>query len=78
MDKKIIIEAYKDYIQRKSIIDAILINGKWGSGKTYFWKNELKKISEELGRNPIYISLNGLKEADQLDEFVSFPKNRTV
>ena len=38
-----------------SIYNSILINGKWGIGKTYYIKNEFFQY-----KNPIYISLFGI------------------
>ena len=38
---------------------AVMINGEWGSGKTYFWNNQIKKKIESLklnGKSNITIS----------------------
>ena len=54
-------EQVKAYIDRPNTDYAVLINGEWGTGKTYFitnvidWK-ELCGIDKKI----IYISLNGL------------------
>jgi hypothetical protein len=49
---------------------ALMINGKWGSGKTYFLINELekhiKRISNKEIENVCYISCNGVKSIDDL------------
>ncbi|EMM86445.1 KAP family P-loop domain protein [Leptospira santarosai str. 2000027870] len=43
---------------------ALLINGKWGSGKTYFIKTEIAK--NIINKKAIYISLNGLSGIDTI------------
>ncbi|HKR05233.1 MAG TPA: P-loop NTPase fold protein [Bacteroidia bacterium] len=74
-----LIEIIKKYITQKDTDYAILINGAWGSGKTFFWRNTIAKaISEmEYGKSdegssimysPLYVSLNGLSKIDQLDK----------
>lgn len=51
-------ECYSDY--------AVMLNGSWGSGKTYFIKNELIPVLEEDRKAVIYISLFGIKCVDDL------------
>lgn len=45
-----VVESILDYIERDKTNHAILLNGKWGSGKTYFWENELKEKIEAKER----------------------------
>lgn len=54
---------------------AILIDGEWGCGKTYFVLNDLKKIIEEyekssLRRSLRYISLYGCKSVQEVEESI--------
>jgi len=50
----------EDYLETQNKTDyAILINGKWGCGKTYYVEHELKKIAENKNKKYIYVSLNG-------------------
>lgn len=51
-------ECYSDY--------AVMLNGSWGSGKTYFVKNELIPALKEERKAVIYISLFGIKCVDDL------------
>lgn len=51
-------ECYSDY--------AVMLNGSWESGKTYFVKNELIPALEEERKAVIYISLFGIKCVDDL------------
>ncbi|QOG12798.1 P-loop NTPase fold protein [Arcobacter sp. FWKO B] len=45
---------------------AILLKGKWGSGKTYFI-NEYKKHLEEKNQKYIYVSLYGVTKYDEIE-----------
>lgn len=67
MESKYIEDVFKDYLATKDTSYAILINGTWGSGKTFFWKNTLTKHCEGAELKPIYLSLNGLNKIETLD-----------
>lgn len=59
-----IIENYR----RTSNTDyAILLNGEWGCGKTYYVEHELKTVIKNAGGTFIYASLHGIKDCDQLN-----------
>ena len=45
---------------------ALVINGEWGSGKTYFVENNLPEISKSLNLEYIYVSLNGISSLTDL------------
>ena len=65
-----IIKSVKVYIDENMSDYAVMINGAWGSGKTYFVKNEL--IPElEQDKPVIYISLFGIKTIDDLVNVIS-------
>ena len=60
-----LIESILDYIRADYTDYAIMINGEWGSGKTYFWNNKVRKKIESLQLNgrkytTIYMSLYGI------------------
>ena len=38
MTTKYIEQIFTDYIKAKGTQHAILLNGSWGCGKTYFWR----------------------------------------
>ncbi|EOH1933139.1 P-loop NTPase fold protein [Campylobacter jejuni] len=45
----------------------IAINGKWGIGKSYFWKNEIAPLlKKNLGITPIYTSIFGKKDENEI------------
>ena len=70
LTEKEIKEELNDYIYNVSIKYATLLNGSWGSGKTYFVKEcikefekkyeDNKKSTDKRFKKPIYISLYGL------------------
>lgn len=58
---------FADYLKTEDTQYAILLNGGWGSGKSFFWKNTLAKIAEENNLKPIYLSLNGVSKIERLE-----------
>ena len=38
-----LVESILDYIRSDYTDYAIMINGEWGSGKTYFWNNKIRQ-----------------------------------
>ncbi|MCR6594316.1 KAP family NTPase [Campylobacter insulaenigrae] len=62
--KKKIEEIFKE---NKDKPIAIAINGKWGVGKSYFWKNEMTPfLRKELDITPIYTSVFGKKDENEI------------
>ena len=43
-----LIESILDYIRSDYTDYAIMINGEWGSGKTYFWNNKIRPKIENI------------------------------
>jgi hypothetical protein len=65
------IEEYLDYYfdGKKNFEYAVLLNGAWGSGKTWFVKKYIKKqISKD--KKVAYISLNGISKTSDIDEAI--------
>jgi hypothetical protein len=61
-------EFLDQYIDIKRPQYAVLLNGPWGSGKTWFIKNYAAKIKEDKKRKSIYISLYGVNSTAQIDD----------
>lgn len=62
------IEEYLDYYCENELCRyAVLINGKWGAGKTWFI-NRLEEKLKNRGENVIYISLNGVAKKETIDD----------
>lgn len=59
-----------DYLINKNTNYALLLNGNWGSGKSFFWKNSLLEIAKENGYDYIYISLNGVNKIETLEHLL--------
>ena len=66
MTTKYIEQIFTDYIKAKGTQHAILLNGSWGCGKTYFWRNTLEEIAKVNHFKTIYVSLNGISKIDDL------------
>lgn len=62
-----IANAIKEYIASNSD-QAIMLDGKWGSGKTYFVKNDLRKLikSEYQDIKFVYVSLYGVSTSNEI------------
>ncbi|OZQ68445.1 hypothetical protein CA600_06435 [Paenibacillus sp. VTT E-133280] len=75
-----IINSIKEYINWKKSDYAVLINGAWGSGKTFFWNNvivpEIEKLwideSKDKKYKTIYISLYGINSIEELNKKLSY------
>lgn len=73
-----IIDEIMDYVKSKNTDYAIMIDGKWGSGKTYFWTKELKPTIESTYYDQynmystIYVSLYGLTSIEEINKKVFF------
>ena len=46
-----LVESILDYIRSDYTDYAIMINGEWGSGKTYFWNNKIRNKIESMQVN---------------------------
>lgn len=72
MTSKEIVDAVISYVRDENAKYAILIDGIWGSGKTYLYENYLVDAidSVEVGKNErkqnVYISLYGISSIDSL------------
>jgi len=67
-----VLQAIIDYLQAPQTDYALLINGPWGCGKTYFWKNvvepRIRRVSCDAARwRPLYASLYGCESIKDLD-----------
>lgn len=70
---KYIVESVLNYVKQENTNYAILLKGRWGSGKTYFWENELRKNIESVeidGKKlkTIYVSLYGVNSLDEVSK----------
>lgn len=64
-----IIKVMLEYIEENKYKSAILINGEWGSGKTFFITEKLSKVIKDRIKNDgkyIYVSLYGVENVEEL------------
>ena len=68
-----LVESILDYIRADYTDYAIMINGEWGSGKTYFWNNKIRKKIDSMQLNgkqytTIYMSLYGISNLEEISK----------
>lgn len=61
---------FDDYLKTENTNYALMLNGNWGSGKTFFWKNTLKQKVTDNNYKEIYISLNGISKIETLEHML--------
>lgn len=67
-----IVDQIKVYINEKKSDYAIMINGSWGCGKTYFVKNCLSyELFDKTHKPNIYISLFGINSTEDLYDLLA-------
>ena len=68
-----LVESILDYIRADYTDYAIMINGEWGSGKTYFWNHKIKNKIDSMQINgkrytTIYMSLYGISNLEEISK----------
>ena len=68
-----LVESILDYIRADYTDYAIMINGEWGSGKTYFWNHKIRSKIESMELNgkrykTIYMSLYGISNLEEISK----------
>ncbi|KXS48704.1 MAG: KAP P-loop domain-containing protein [Halanaerobium sp. T82-1] len=66
-------ESIKRYLEIDKTDYAILINGSWGSGKTYYFQNNIEKIIDRIEDKDykyIYISLYGINNLEEINQSI--------
>ena len=68
-----LVESILDYIRADYTDYAIMINGEWVSGKTYFWNNKIRNKIESMQVNgkkltTIYMSLYGISNLEEISK----------
>ncbi|MGG0293211.1 P-loop NTPase fold protein [Bacillus pacificus] len=65
------VDSILSYVNKNKTNYAILLDGKWGIGKTYFWENKLKSKIEEIGKKTIYVSLYGVNNTEEIGKRIA-------
>ena len=68
-----LVESILDYVRSDYTDYAVMINGEWGSGKTYFWNNKIKPKIDGMQYNgkrysSIYMSLYGISNLEEISK----------
>ena len=68
-----LVESILDYIRADYTDYAVMINGEWGSGKTYFWNHKVRNKIESMQLNgkrykTIYMSLYGISNLEEISK----------
>ena len=68
-----LVESILDYVRSDYTDYAVMLNGEWGSGKTHFWNNKIKKKIESMQLNgkrytTIYMSLYGISNLEDISK----------
>lgn len=67
MQAKEITEAIKRYMQCDAIgLQALVLHGEWGSGKTYYCENDLKTALKDIDVKTCRVSLFGISDYDEI------------
>ena len=78
-----LVESILDYIRKPYTDHAVMINGEWGSGKTYFWNNKVRNKIETTEINgkryrTIYMSLYGISNLDDISKKIFMEMNPNI
>lgn len=78
-----LIECICDYVRKPYTDYAVMINGEWGSGKTYFWNNKLRSRLESITVNgktykTIYMSLYGINSLEEISKKIFIETNPMI
>ena len=78
-----LVESIIDYIRKPYTDHAVMINGEWGSGKTYFWNNKVRSKIETTEINgkryrTIYMSLYGISNLDDISKKIFMEMNPNI
>lgn len=78
-----LIESICDYVRKPYTDYAIMLNGEWGSGKTYFWNNKLRSRLEAIRvgdktYKTIYMSLYGINSLEEISKKIFIETNPAI
>ena len=78
-----LVESILDYIRADYTDYAVMINGEWGSGKTYFWNHKVRNKIESMELNgkrykTIYMSLYGISNLEEISKKIFIETTRLM
>ncbi|MEX2461304.1 MAG: P-loop NTPase fold protein [Paenibacillaceae bacterium] len=74
---ELLLNSVIDYVRKERTSYALMINGEWGSGKTYFWDNFIREKLElirvgDLYIKTIYVSLYGVTSVEEISKKIFY------
>lgn len=60
------------YLESSSTDYALMINGAWGAGKTYYMQHSIKALLHQYHKKSLYVSLNGMKSFNEVAAQIVF------
>ncbi|MEG0872432.1 MAG: P-loop NTPase fold protein [Clostridia bacterium] len=78
-----LVDSICDYVRKPYTDYAVMLNGEWGSGKTYFWNNKLRSRLEAIKVNgkkykTIYMSLYGINSLEEISKKIFIETNPMI
>ncbi len=70
MNSKELLKNIEIYVEHKDCKYAVMIDGEWGVGKTYFYDKSIKSLIVSKNLKPIYISLFGAEDIESVNETI--------
>jgi hypothetical protein len=62
------------YYNKPDVDYALLLNGRWGCGKTYYVEHDLKKCIEANGGMFLYASVHGVRDYEEIETHLMFAR----
>lgn len=72
-----LIQNIESYIDNANVNFAIMLNGEWGSGKTYFIEHDLKALLTTKHKQLVYVSLNGVHDFSEIATQIVFGAHKS-
>ena len=60
------------YFESSNTDYALMINGAWGAGKTYYMQHSIRALLHQCRKKSLYVSLNGIKSFDEVAAQIVF------
>lgn len=67
--------AITKYLKEPDTDYGIMINGSWGSGKTYYVKHNIEALVKSLNKKFVYVSLYGVAQQSEIDKKILISLN---
>ena len=72
MENNDMIRMLRLYFESSNTDYALMINGEWGSGKTYYVHHSINCLLRQCNKKLLYVSLNGIRSFDEVAAQIVF------